>query len=306
MKIDWPDGVERIPSVGFARQLPQDLPHWSSTVWITEDGQPWRRHLNNATHIVEWKEISPTLRNDTGQLGVLTPAFRSEVNMVAIAWRHRHPDGKGRAHLIDNSNGIHADNVMWKEEEDENSELYGSRVSVEDETWKNLVLEKTGGFIGAGMYLISNRGRLFSKMTRKTTFGFCYKGNRYAGIKGGVLVDLTIASGNSPNEVSLPCHLSIALSAFQRGISPFEHGHGRGIKEGTVFGYYNKIVQYAKDPSIASTFIEEDIWDAVSHLPDDILLGPFQTVRDNVEDSIGKKADTNHLMLSRLCRIRIA
>ena len=64
MKISWQDGLHMIPGIGRARQILSAFEHWSTTIWITEDGQPYRRLQNAATGSVAWKSISPTLRQD--------------------------------------------------------------------------------------------------------------------------------------------------------------------------------------------------------------------------------------------------
>ena len=233
MKITWPDGLEAIPSyigIGLARQVPTDLPHFATTTWVTEDGLPFKRHGNPVTGEVTWKHMRLTMHEDTGQFGITTPGFHSEVNLLAIAWRHRAPNGRGRAFLVDPSGGLDADNVRWKEEEDPEVEESA------DETWSDLEWE-TGVQPG---YRINNRGRLYSNFSHQTTRGFFYKGHRYAGIQGGILVNLTVASGNAPDIPQLPNYLIHALNAFAQGVSPAVHARSRGILEATAWGYYQK------------------------------------------------------------------
>ena len=292
MKITWPDGLEAIPSyigIGLARQVPTDLPHFATTTWVTEDGLPFKRHRNPVTGEVTWKHMRLTMHEDTGQFGITTPGFHSEVNLLAIAWRHRAPNGRGRAFLVDPSGGLDADNVRWKEEEDPEVEESA------DETWSDLEWEHG---VQPG-YKISNRGRLYSTYSHLTTRGFFYKGHRYAGIMGGMLVNLTVASGNAPDLPSLPDHLIYALNAFAQGISPAVHARTRGIREATAWGYYHKVASYV-DGDAARAFVDANVWEAVARLPPAVLFGPLSEVRVAVEAALGRQVDTNELVLTRL------
>jgi hypothetical protein len=295
MKITWTDGLKRIPNVGPARQVPVDLPHWSSSIWITEDGQPWRRQINPATMEVTWKPIMATMRLDTGQFGVTTPGFRSILNMVALAWRHR--KGKGKPYLLDPNEGVHSDNVRWKDEDDD-----PETGTFTNERWDDLEIQ---GVVAAPKgYRISNRGRLYSPYTRQVTRGFYHNGHRYAGLRNGLLVDLTVASGQIPDIIALPDYLANALNAFEDGIPPWEHAYSNGIKEATVWGYYIKVAPYIDQPSVARQFIDEEVWEALLALPEDILMGPLKAVRESVEYALEREVETNELVLARGCLIR--
>jgi hypothetical protein len=302
MKITWPDGVLQIPSVGPARQIPQDLPDWNATLWVTEDGQPWRRQMNSATREVTWKPVAPTLRVDSDQFGITNPSFVPELSMIALAWRHRKQNrGPARAQLIDPSGDVHADNVQWKDEDDapESGDFSG-------ETWRDL--EWGSGVQTAPRgYRISSRGRLYSPYSRQLTRGHYYKGHRYAGLNNGLLVNLTIASGLAPDTISLPAYLERAYNAFARGKSPSQHARQRGILDDTAMGYYIKIAPYVPDAHvIAQRYVHPPLWNAVASLPKVIRNGPLSEVRVHVVETLGRELDVRdmkELMLARVCLV---
>ena len=134
--------------------------------------------------------------------------------------------------------GVHANNVVWKQEDEDPEGEETERSEIE--LWSDL--EWTNGIVRAPRgYKISNRGRLFSPYSKRTTHGFYYKGHRYAGVRGGLLVDLTAASiGQTWFPLNLPQHLEEAYNALSQGVSPLQHAADRGIKEGTTWGYYHK------------------------------------------------------------------
>ena len=302
MKITWPDGVLQIPSVGPARQIPQDLPDWNATLWVTEDGQPWRRQRNSATREVTWKPVAPTLRVDSDQFGITNPSFVPELSMIALAWRHRKPNrGPARAQLIDPSGVVHADNVQWKDEDDapESGDF-------SSETWSDLEWV-SGAQMAPQGYRISSRGRLYSPYSHQLTRGHYYKGHRYAGLNNGLLVNLTVASGLAPDTIPLPKYLERAYNAFARGTSPSQHAHQRGILDDTAMGYYIKVAPYVPVAhEIARRFVPPQLWNTISALPKVILSGPLSEVREHVVESLGRELDMREmkeLMLARVCLV---
>ncbi|MDC0525422.1 hypothetical protein OAO87_00390 [bacterium] len=291
MKITWPDGTEIIPSAGLARQFPQEMPHWSSSIWVTEDAQPYRRQLNSATGDVTWKPITLTLRttsNGKQEFGIPTPGFLNELNLLATAWRHKKPGSTARALLIDPNQGLHASNVRWKDEEDDPEVGY-----FENEQWRRL----DNGIQG---YLISTHGRLYSQQSNQVTRGFYHKGGFWAGVKrnDGTAMLVKLTGGAA----SLPPALERARDAFAEGIPPWHYADANGIKEATAWGYYVKAALHVPDKrEVAEDFVDPDVWSAVRDLPDEIRLGPLTDVRAQVEETVGHAVDRNELILSRLC-----
>ena len=119
-----------------------------------------------------------------------------------------------------------------------------------------------------------------------------------------MLIDLTVASGQSPDVIALPDHLANALNSFEDGVPPWEHAYSNGIKEATAWGYYIKVAPYIEQPSVARQFIDEELWKALIALPEEILMGPSKAVRESVEYALERDVETNELVLARGCLIR--
>ena len=89
--IDWADGEEIAPDGSVVREVPQRHV-WTSSVWITQDGEAWRRYFNVVTKQWHWDAQQLPLVIDGDQEGVSLEWFTSTDRAIAMAWLHRHPE----------------------------------------------------------------------------------------------------------------------------------------------------------------------------------------------------------------------
>ena len=88
--IQWLDGLEKNED-GLVRQVPQRSGVWSSSLWITRNGEARRKLYNSVAHAWTWEEEPmPMVMDDRGRFGFhLDNNFTSVARAVALAWLMR-------------------------------------------------------------------------------------------------------------------------------------------------------------------------------------------------------------------------
>jgi hypothetical protein len=232
--IAWRDGLVRGPD-GVYRQLPQ-RETWASALFVTRDGVVRRRQYDPVNATWAWYEETPV----RGRAGFSTKEGWKDVDRcVATAWLRRAPGGSSelreKVFLVGrDAEGTRAEQLAWLEAED-------AEPAVRRETWRPLHW-RCGVVPCDPRYQVSNRGRLRSPKGAVTA-GFWWGGTRWAGVRGGLLVDLLAAAGlRAP---VLPPAIRVARNALATGHTAAELAAALRVQESTAWAYLCRAAQSA-------------------------------------------------------------
>ena len=280
--IGWVDGLEENGD-GLVRQVPQRSGVWSSSLWITRDGDARRKMYNGVTRAWKWEpDPMPMVMDDRGRFGFhLDNNFVSVARAVALAWLMREPESTNyvyeRAQVelegaAQESQWI--DHISWAVGEDAEDD----GAPIDGETWRQL--RWNCGIVPCNRkYKISSRGRLKSPLTGKITQGFYFDGGRWAAVAGGGLVDL-YAAAKMETVLSLPPSIWQARNALTSGLSPAQLSKEVSIGLPTAWAYICRAAQTLSGEELrrlVEPLVSRTLWRALISLRGDPVFGESLT-----------------------------
>ena len=296
--VAWPDGLVQGPD-GPCRQIPQPFT-WSSVVMITRDGTARRRHFNPATR--EWSfDPSPLVMAfdaNGDRLGYhlasghLSAHWVSWERAVLLAWAHRHPDGpwtvvRDEIELV----GAPEESLpfAWAVGEvvDE-----GPPRPPEGEVWKPLRWSCGLCAVPKG-YEISSLGRLRNKRGQVTR-GLWYNGDRFAGVRDGALVNLTVAAGLRRNDVELTPALWTAAEALGHGEDAPGLARAAGVQTATAWNRFNRVAPFFPPDELkrrVARLVSPDLWTLLTRMVEEqraVVGGPLSELMPEVQKALGR------------------
>ena len=265
-RIKGREGLVTTPD-GPAREIPSTYV-WSERTLITKDGCAWKRYYNVWTQEWRWGEQPLEMTMDeNGKVGFY--ANRSNLvsveEAICLAWRKRAEDSKKPVCIVDGTEGGHADNLRWGEEE-------GGEPTVEGrESWKPLTKFCVGIVpVGPG-YEISSHGRLRCP-SGEVTAGFWFADRRWSAVKDVGLVDLSTASGLRKPTLDLKPVMIRAAECMLAGFSPEEYAMDSGVEVGTAWTYFCKGAEKVHPSDLMKVgpkLVCKDLWKALRRLDRD-------------------------------------
>ena len=270
MLITWRDGLERSPNGLLLREIPQR--HiWASSLWISKQGDIYRRHWNAVSKSWRFDAEPPSMSlAQDGRVGYnVDGGWKSEERCIALAWLRRHPsstsyisddvvelvDGPQQA-VESERTGPDARSIAWAtlEYDTEPAALAGER-------WRTLSW-RCGVVPCDSRYKISSQGRLRNPQG-KTTRGFWFDGGRWAAVKGAGLVDLYAAAGLREDEIRLSPAIHATVQALMTRHEPSDLVDSFEITEGTAWSYISKAAAHISGPDlrrIVPRLVSVDLW----------------------------------------------
>ena len=260
--IAWPDGFVKGPD-GPCRQMPQRHT-WMSVVMICKDGTARRRYYDPIQRQWRFDEQPMNLAYDATQerLGYFHDGcWVSLERAVLLAWAYRHPlspgsIGEDGIELVDAKKTSRRLPFAWKI-----GEAPEKQEAIPGETWKPLRWSIGLYPVPAG-YQISSEGRLRNPHG-KTTRGLYYKGDRWAAVHGGVLVNLTVAAGLRRNDVDLTPALWTAAEALGTGETPEMLAHAQVVQTSTAWNRFVRVAPFFPKGDLkqrVSQLVARDLW----------------------------------------------
>jgi hypothetical protein len=225
MIIAWADGVEYHEGVAL-REIVHNV--WSSSVWISRDGQAYRKYYNAVTKT--WGPFQPVpiaLDASQNRFGIHLYAWMSLETAIATAWLHRAPDSTARVRSY--ADPPHVSTIEWGEPEEEEEED-------EEERWRPLRWH-CGLVPCDARYKIGDCGRLMNPKG-DITRGFAALGTRWAAVKGAGLVNLLAAARLTDHEVRVPPRVYRAYIGISNGTRPDQHATRMRIPLKAAWDYY--------------------------------------------------------------------
>jgi len=293
-QVRWADGIERCPSGKSVREVPSKHP-FTSSIWVSKDGEIWRRFYNVLSGEWNWSEEGPLeyAEDANGRVGInLASQFRPIQTVIALGWLHRAPHTQARAELMEDSEGVHFDNIQWAEAE--NNVETGS---IADEKFKPLKNWKCGIVPCPEGYMISSHGRLKSP-NGDITSGFWIDGacgpTRVAAAKDCGLIDLFVAAKLIPSAVHVTACIKTAADYMMNGKTPKQHARDECVKPDTSYSYYRQALAALKLPrtairDLAETLISPDLFRLLARMcdeDDDRLTAKLMVLMEVVEDEL--------------------
>ena len=263
--LTWRDGLESTPDGELAREIPQQFT-WSSSAWITADGNAWRRYFNAVDRSHSWERLELTLDAHEERLGLHLPAWTSLEQAICLAWRRRLPGSRAHVRSVDPRAPPHADTLRWGEEED-GAEL---PATIDGETWEPLQWTCGGLARCSPLYEISSLGRLRSPHSGEVTCGLSYRGARWAACRGAGLVNLTAAAGLRRESVTLQPREMHAYRAMAQGLTPPEYAKASKKPLPLAWSYCSVVVPHVPQ---ARRLVARDLRRALESLRGDPALG---------------------------------
>ena len=294
--ITWYDGIEETPS-GPARELVQH-DTWSSSVWITQEGEVWRRYYNPVSQTFAWEDIPYSLDHETqSRLGLpLLSRWMSVETAIATAWLHRAPGSRAYIRILDPSNPT-LPNLQWGEPEiDPEAGDFGG------EEWAPLRW-RCGQIPCNVRYQISSHGRLRNPKG-EVTRGFAALGSRWAACKGSGLVNLLQASGLMRAEITLPERIYLAYNSLSSSLPVEDHAKRHKLTWKTASQYYCLAAPYVHDRRLyAKPLVSHDLWKCLETTlrGDPILGGPLKELHPVVTELLGRDVSMEELRFARTC-----
>ena len=294
-QVRWPDGAERCPSGKRAREVPFKHP-FSSSVWVAKDGEVWRRFYNVLSAQWNWDQDGPLeyAEDSNGRVGMnLGSQFRPIATVIALAWLQRAPETQARAELIEDSGGVHLENIQFAE-----AESNVETGSIADERFKPLKNWKCGVVPCPKGYMISSHGRLKSPNGEITSGFWIHDGacgpTRVAAAKGCGLIDLFVAAKLIPSAVHVTPCIKTAADFMMNGKLPKEHSRTECVKLDTSYCYFRQALAALKLPRAAvrelgETLISPDLWRLLVKMcneDDDRLAGKLTMLMQVLEDEL--------------------
>ena len=268
--VSWPDGLVHGPD-GPCRQVPQEFT-WTSVVFITKDGTARRRHYNPVAKTWTFDADPVPLAWDAKRerLGFhVVGHWISSERAVLLAWAHRHPDATSA--IVGDADAIelvgassHANAQLpfaWA-----HGEVVCEPGPLDGETWKPL--KWTCGLCPVPKgYRISNHGRLKNVSSGRVTSGLWYKGDRWAAVRDGALVNLTVASGLRGNTVDLTPALWQAAEALGHGEDPVDLADATAVQISTAWNRFNRVAPFFPADDLkarVARLVSPDLWALVT------------------------------------------
>lgn len=293
--IAWRDGIEGSPG-GPAREVVQRNA-WSSSVWITPEGEAFRRFCNAVSGQFTWEEMPFSLDQETqSRLGLPLPSgWMSTETAIATAWLHRAPESRAYVKVLNPSEAT-LPNLRWGEEERDPEAL-----DIEGETWSPLRWH-CGQIPCDARYHISSHGRL-KNPRGEATRGFAALGTRWAACKGSGLVNLLQAAGIMKAETPIPERVYLAYNSLSSSLPVEEHAKRHRLTLKTAWQYYQLAAPHVHDLGIyAKPLIPPYLWSALASLRGDpILGGRLNDLHPVVERITGREVSMDELRFSRMC-----
>jgi hypothetical protein len=256
----WTDGILRAPDKRHVREIPQRTT-WSSSLWISQYGDVWRRIYNCVSREWYWTEKLALVEDGTGRQGLKLPHFVAVEYLICMAWRCRQPDTPTKVYLHNPERSITAQNLRWQEEDDSDEP-----VRIPGETWRPVTL-KIGLVPCDSRYQISNFARL-KNPEGQTTVGFWWDGRRWAAIAGCGLLDLT-SSARGWRALDVPKSIEDAMDALGAHTDPADYADERGIQERSAWSAYAKAAPYMRPSDLRNVcreVVASDLWRVLSQL----------------------------------------
>jgi len=260
--ISWKDGLLKKRSVDL-RQIPTKKPMWTTSYWITKDGNVFKRHYNYVSKTSEWGDMVSPILNDAGAQGYITDHWLPVETCIALAWLKRAPDGATKVKVNDGK--LHVDDIEWV-----TAEVSEDEFDDVGEKWSTLKW-KCGACTCDPSYKISNRGRL-KNGKGDITRGFWFNGRRWAAVKGAGLVPLTTAAKLDPNTFYLTPAIKQAYECLLNDETPDQLARYAGIGINTAWSYAWHACQHVTKKEakrIASIVISDDLWRILTRLYND-------------------------------------
>lgn len=324
--VAWPDGLVRGPD-GPCRQIPQPFT-WSSVVFITRDGTARRRHFNPATKTWTFDPRPLPMAFDAlgDRMGYhvagrnLCSHWVSMERAVLMAWAHRSPDGpwtveEGRDDDIELVGAPKRPAPLpfawavgeWVDD--------GSARMIHGETWKALRWSCGLSSVPKG-YEISSHGRLRNKRGQVTR-GLWYNGDRFAGVRGGALVNLTVAAGLRRNDVSFTPALWTAVEALAQGEDAFDLARLAEVQVSTAWNRFCRVAPFLPPDTLKSRvgrLVSSDLWELLTRMGAEqraVVGGPLTDLMPVVQRALKRSGpfrssewQWEELRLGRLAAVR--
>lgn len=219
---------------------------WSSTLWISKDGEAWKRYYNPISKAWHWGDEGALdfVEGDQGNMGLyLDRGFTALEVVIALAWLHREPDTPMRVEVKEGK-PLHAKYIRWVEMEEHEEEG-----AIKGEKWTPLRRWRCGLVPCAEGYEISNRGRLKSP-GGEVTAGFWFEGmagpTRFAAVKDCGLVDLWVAAKLIEAFVYLRPYVKLTVDAMVTGKTPRDLTQvpGVSVELDTAWSYFRQAAEF--------------------------------------------------------------
>ena len=302
-RIVWRDGIEIAPSGKEVREVFTKY-SWASTLWVSADGECWRRFYNVVSQAWSWDADGPLeyqeeLSKDgiTGRVGLkVDNAFRDIKTLIALAWRHRSEGTLARTvHTVEDK-PISLDTVDW-----EHAELNREMGAFSKETWKPISKRRRVGIVPITPgYEISSQGRLKSPFSNKITRGHWVEGacgpTRVAAVRNTGLVDLWDCAKLIEPAKLLPPAIRLAANALMTGKSPAQHAKNLGIAVDTCWSYFRRAAQHlprSRLLELAQELVSPDLWRFLVLMrdsDDDRLAGSLTYLMELVREELSAKS----------------
>ena len=294
---------------------------------ITRDGTARRRHYNPATRTWTFDPHPMPMAFDAlgDRVGFhvagrnLGSHWVSVERAVLLAWAHRHPDGPWTVvqvgddiELVGAPKKPSALPFAWAEGEmvDE-----GTARVIQGETWKALRWSCGLCPVQKG-YQISSFGRLRNKRGQ-VTGGLWYNGDRWAGVRDGALVNLTVAAGLRRNDVEFTPALWTAAEAVGHGEDAFDLARLAEVQVSTAWNRMVRVAPFFPADVLkqkVARLVSPDLWALLSRMVQEqraVVGGPLSELMPVVQKELKKSGSFRRseypweqLRIGRLAAVR--
>ncbi len=311
-QISWVDGMERSPNGSRLREIPQKHV-WASSLWISRDGEIWRRYYNFTRKRWHWDRDGPMehILDDESRLGIHLEWFVTIEMLIAMAWVKRSPSSAARVTLREGK-PVHARYIDWAEgeEDEEEGEIKG-------EKWRPLKGRIGCVSLDGCGYEISSRARLRNPRGQVTSGHWFERiDGRIASVKGCGMLDLYNAAKIRPPAVTLQPHFIAAANALNSGHGADDLAHALGIEVSTAWSYLTKVAQHVPGKvlkRIVRQLVAPDLWVALKSIQTEghaELGGRLLELMPLVEKRVARRGDfmksDHRISQLRLARLAIA
>ena len=293
--IAWRDGLETTPDGDLARQIPQHV--WSSSMWITKDGNAFRVYRNPVDGSQSWVRLYPALDAHEERLGLYLPSWTSLEHAIALAWRRRLPGSRAHVRVVDSRQPPHATNVRWGHEE----EVVPEPSHLQGEKWSPLRWS-CGLAKCSKQYEISSFGRLRNPRGEATA-GFFYKGSRWAACRGAGLVNLSAAAHLQNRTLFLAPREMRAYQALTSGLTPPQYAVAANLPETLAWTYCACAAMHVRD---AQKLVARDLCAELlmmRDLRDPLLGGKLTELHAIIAPRLRRPLEYGELRFSRVAVI---
>lgn len=282
--IAWTDGIERAPDKKHIREIPQRFT-WSSSLWISQYGDIWRRTYNPISEEWSWTDKPSLVLDESGREGLHLPHFVPVETLICMAWRRRKPDTPTKVYLQNVEQPVTAHNLCWQEEDDSEEPT-----RIPGETWRTVKC-KIGLVPCDSRYLISNFARL-KNPDNQITSGHWWDSRYWAAIKGCGMLDLTSCARGWRTLDGVPKSIEEAMDALACGVDPVDFADHRDIKETSAWSSYTKAAQHLRPSELRKAcreIVMPELWRILSQLKEEenvILGGSLTDLLEEVDERL--------------------